>query len=156
MANDLLSTIRAEVQERMEELWPVVSEHERLQADLRALEAEHGARAEAFAGLGAPVPVPAPAPDLDAPHLEALDQGAPDPVSDLDVPGDAAGILPAGLPHAGEGETMPVELPPARPPVSPKVLRLMGAARPTPVGRRATRVQSSPVTADEAELAVAA
>lgn len=148
MANDLLSTIRGEVQERMEELWPVVSEHERLQADLRALEAEHGAREEAFADLGAPDP------DLDAPHLEALDQGAP--VSDLEVPGDAAETLPAGLPHVGEGETMPVEAPPARPPVSPKVLRLMGAGRPAPVGRRATRVQSSPVTADEAELAVAA
>jgi len=45
MADDLLSRIRVEMQERMRALYPAVQESERLLADLRALEGEHRAGA---------------------------------------------------------------------------------------------------------------
>jgi hypothetical protein len=105
MAEDLLTRIQRQLQERMAELRGAVEERDRLQADLRALEDSSTAPEDSPTALD-----PAPAPTAPDPQPAAPDP-APEPV--------AKNVL-----------RFPVRHEPARARVvSPKVARLMFAPR---------------------------
>ncbi|HEV2944509.1 MAG TPA: hypothetical protein VGX26_05305 [Solirubrobacteraceae bacterium] len=115
MAEDLLTRIQRQLQERMAELRGAVEERDRLQADLRALEDSSTAPGDS---LTAPDPQPtalAPEPEAPAPEPEAP---APEPAA------------PDPEPVAKNVLRFPVRHEPARARVvSPKVARLMFAPR---------------------------
>jgi hypothetical protein len=109
MAEDLLTRIQRQLQERMAELRGAVEERDRLQADLRALEDSSTAPGDSLtASDPQPTEPTAPAPEAPAPEPAAPD---PEPV--------AKNVL-----------RFPVRHEPARARVvSPKVARLMFAPR---------------------------
>jgi hypothetical protein len=113
MAEDLLTRIQRQLQERMAELRGAVEERDRLQADLRALEDSSTAPGDSPT---APDPQPtalAPEPTAPAPEAPAPEPAAPDPE-----------------PVAKNVLRFPVRHEPARARVvSPKVARLMFAPR---------------------------
>jgi hypothetical protein len=143
MAEDLLTRIQRQLQERMAELRGAVEERDRLQADLRALEDSSTAPGDSPT---APDPQPtalAPEPTAPAPEAPAPEPAAPDhePV--------AKNVL-----------RFPVRHEPARARVvSPKVARLMFAPRRPSLERsgiprvsdRGVRSSEAPADASEAQ-----
>jgi hypothetical protein len=167
MAEDLLTRIQRELQERIEELHCAVQERDRLQAELRALDV-------------APKPLPVSRNIDPEPSLEPASPSPPEPLLDPEPPSDpepplrpalaavpdvdpepAAAVLrfptkrePARAPTAPPAADRPIPAPARsvrRHAVSPKVARLMlaprrpalerpGVAR---VGARAGRVDVS-------------
>jgi len=113
MAEDLLTRIQRQLQERMAELRGAVEERDRLQADLRALEDSSMA--------------PGPSPTAPDPQPTALAPEPTAPAPEASVPEPAA---PDPEPVAKNVLRFPVRHEPARARVvSPKVARLMFAPR---------------------------
>lgn len=150
MAEDLLTRIQRQLQERMAELRGAVEERDRLQADLRALEdsstAPEGSPTALDPEPTAPDPQPtalAPEPTAPAPEPPAPEPAAPDPE-----------------PVAKNVLRFPVRHEPARARVvSPKVARLMFAPRRPSLERsgiprvsdRGVRSSEAPADASEAQ-----
>lgn len=116
MTEDLLTRIQREMDERLRELRGAVDEHERLAADLRALQDVPEPRV---------VSEPPAALDVDSQPSAAL-EAVPEP--------RVVSEPPAGLGVVSEPPANVVRLPARRPPartrmVSPKVARLMHAPR---------------------------
>jgi hypothetical protein len=163
MAEDLLTRIQRQLQERMAELRGAVEERDRLQADLRALEDNSTAPGDSPT---APDPQPAalapeptaPAPEAPAPEAPAPEAPAPEaPAPEAPAPEPAA---PDPEPVAKNVLRFPVRHEPARARVvSPKVARLMFAPRRPSLERsgiprvndRGVRSSEEPADASEAQ-----
>jgi hypothetical protein len=166
MAEDLLTRIQRQLQERMAELRGAVEERDRLQADLRALEDSSTAPEDSPTALDpeptAPAPEPAaPDPEPAAPDPEPAapdpEPAAPDPEPAAPDPEPAA---PDPEPVAKNVLRFPVRHEPARARVvSPKVARLMFAPRRPSLERsgiprvndRGGRSSEEPASASEAQ-----
>jgi hypothetical protein len=147
MAEDLLTRIQRQLQERMAELRGAVEERDRLQADLRALEDS------STAPEGSPTALD-PEPTAPDPQPTAL---APEPTAPAPDPEPAA---PDPEPVAKNVLRFPVRHEPARARVvSPKVARLMFAPRRPSLERsgiprvsdRGVRSSEAPADASEAQ-----
>jgi hypothetical protein len=122
MAEDLLTRIQRQLQERMAELRGAVEERDRLQADLRALEDSSTAPGDSLTASDPQPTALAPEPEAPAPEPEA-----PAPEPEAPAPEPAA---PDPEPVAKNVLRFPVRYEPARARVvSPKVARLMFAPR---------------------------
>jgi hypothetical protein len=143
MAEDLLTRIQRQLQERMAELRGAVEERDRLQADLRALEDSSTASGDSPTAVDPQPTAPAPEPTVPAPEAPAPEPAAPDPE-----------------PVAKNVLRFPVRHEPARARVvSPKVARLMFAPRRPSLERsgiprvsdRGGRSSEEPASASEAQ-----
>jgi hypothetical protein len=148
MVEDLLSRIEQELYERMEELYPALEECDRLQADLRALEALPEMPVEAKLRIE---PEPPAALDIDlvspagfespaALQVEPEPAYEPEPPAALNVDPDQSGTVLCFPANRGPTRAVAVSPEDARPisplsrpasarVVSPKVARLMLAPR---------------------------
>jgi hypothetical protein len=151
MVEDLLSSIEQELYERMEELYPALEECDRLQADLKALEAivpELPVESEPPAALDIDLLSPGGFESPAALEVEPEPSYKPEPSAALNVDPDPSGIVlrfPANrrttrtvavspqdarpISTLSRPASVPARVPASARVVSPKVARLMLAPR---------------------------